>query len=48
MDENDPPWNWNVQVKNTDPDNQDFKKTKETNPLKFWDELTIYSWKFEI
>lgn len=29
MDENDRPWNCNVQVKNTDVDNQDFKKTKK-------------------
>lgn len=43
MDENDRPWNCNVQVKNTDVDNQDLKKTKETNPLKLWDELTIHS-----
>lgn len=37
MDENDPPWNCNV--KNTNPENRDFKKT---NSLKFWDELTIH------
>lgn len=34
MDENDPPWNCNVQVKNTDVDNQDFKKNQRNQPSK--------------
>lgn len=34
MDENDPPWNCNVQVKNTDVDNQDLKKPQRNQPSK--------------
>lgn len=34
MDENEPPWNCNVQVKNTDVDNQDLKKTQRNQPSK--------------
>lgn len=34
MDENEPPWNCNVQVKNTDVDNQDLKKNQRNQPSK--------------